>query len=120
MLLIDTAGRLQNKQGLMDELAKIVRALKKIEPSAPHETMLIVDATTGQNAVNQIEVFKEIAGVTALTVTKLDGTARGGVIVAATDKFKTPVRYIGLGEGADDLQYFDPRAFARALVGLEP
>jgi fused signal recognition particle receptor len=120
VLLIDTAGRLQNKQGLMDELSKIVRVLKKIDASAPHEVMLIVDATTGQNAVSQIEVFKQVAGVTSLAVTKLDSTARGGVIVAATEKFQVPVRYIGIGEGQDDLQYFDPRSFARALVGLEP
>jgi fused signal recognition particle receptor len=120
VLLIDTAGRLQNKQGLMDELAKVIRVLKKVDPSAPHETMLIVDATTGQNALSQIDTFKAVAGVTSLTVTKLDGTARGGAVVAATERSGLPVRYIGIGEGADDLQYFDPRGFARALVGLEP
>ncbi len=120
VLLVDTAGRLQNKQGLMDELAKVIRVLKKIDPTAPHETMLIVDATTGQNALSQIDTFKQVAGVTSLTVTKLDGTARGGAVVAATERSGLPVRYIGLGEGKDDLQYFDPRGFARALVGLEP
>ena len=120
VLLIDTAGRLQNKQGLMDELAKVIRVLKKIDPTAPHETMLIVDATTGQNALAQIDTFKQVAGVTSLTVTKLDGTARGGAVVAATERSGLPVRYVGLGEGKDDLQYFDPRGFARALVGLDP
>ncbi len=120
VLLIDTAGRLQNKQGLMDELAKVIRVLKKIDPTAPHETMLIVDATTGQNALAQIDTFKQVAGVTSLTVTKLDGTARGGAVVAATERSGLPVRYIGIGEGQDDLQYFDPRGFARALVGLDP
>ncbi|MBL9011076.1 MAG: signal recognition particle-docking protein FtsY [Alphaproteobacteria bacterium] len=120
VLLVDTAGRLQNKQGLMDELAKVIRVLKKVDPSAPHETMLIVDATTGQNALAQIDTFKQVAGVTSLTVTKLDGTARGGAVVAATERSGLPVRYVGLGEGAEDLQYFDPRGFARALVGLEP
>jgi len=104
----------------MDELAKIIRVLKKIDPTAPHETMLIVDATTGQNALAQIDTFKAVAGVTSLTVTKLDGTARGGAVVAATERSGLPVRYIGIGEGADDLQYFDPRGFARALVGLDP
>ncbi len=120
VLIIDTAGRLQNKQGLMDELAKIVRVLKKIDPTAPHETMLIIDATTGQNALSQIDTFKQVAGVTSLTVTKLDGTARGGAVVAATERSGLPIRYVGLGEGKDDLQYFDPRGFARALVGLDP
>ncbi len=120
VLLIDTAGRLQNKAGLMEELAKVIRVLKKIDPTAPHETMLIVDATTGQNALAQIDTFKQVAGVTSLTVTKLDGTARGGAVVAATERSGLPVRYIGIGEGADDLQYFDPRGFARALVGLDP
>lgn len=119
VLLIDTAGRLQNKQGLMDELAKVIRVLKKIDPTAPHETMLIIDATTGQNALAQIDIFKAVAGVTSLTVTKLDGTARGGAVVAATERSGLPIRYVGLGEGKDDLQYFDPRGFARALVGLE-
>ena len=120
VLLVDTAGRLQNKAGLMDELAKIVRVLKKVDPTAPHETMLIVDATTGQNALAQIDTFKQVAGVTSLTVTKLDGTARGGAVVAATERSGLPIRYIGIGEGKDDLQYFDPRGFARALVGLDP
>ena len=104
----------------MDELAKVIRVLKKIDPTAPHETMLIVDATTGQNALAQIDTFKQVAGVTSLTVTKLDGTARGGAVVAATERSGLPVRYIGIGEGPDDLQYFDPRGFARALVGLDP
>ena len=117
VLLIDTAGRLQNKAHLMDELAKVVRVLKKLDADAPHATLLILDATTGQNAINQVEVFRELAGVTGLVVTKLDGTARGGVLVAIAEKFGLPVHYVGVGEKAEDLQPFDAAAFARALTG---
>jgi fused signal recognition particle receptor len=117
VLLVDTAGRLQNKQGLMDELAKVRRALGKIAPGAPHDTLLVLDATTGQNALSQIEVFRETAGVTGLVMTKLDGTARGGVLVAAAEKFRLPVVAVGVGERLGDLRPFDARAFARALVG---
>ena len=117
MLLIDTAGRLQNKAGLMAELEKIVRVLKKIDASAPHACLLTLDATTGQNAINQVEVFRSVAQVTGLVMTKLDGTARGGVLVAVAQKFALPVHFIGVGETADDLQPFDAGAFARALAG---
>jgi fused signal recognition particle receptor len=119
VLIIDTAGRLQNKSGLMDELAKVKRVLAKLRLSAPHDVVLVLDATTGQNALNQIEVFKDVAGVTGLVMTKLDGTARGGVLVAAAERFKLPIHAIGVGETIDDLRPFDPRAFARALAGLE-
>ena len=118
VVLIDTAGRLQNKTQLMDELAKIVRVLKKIDPSAPHETLLVLDATVGRNALSQIEVFGRIAGVTGLIMTKLDGTARGGVLVPVAQASDAPIKLIGVGEGVDDLQPFDARAFARGLVGL--
>jgi fused signal recognition particle receptor len=118
VVIIDTAGRLQNKAGLMDELAKIVRVIGKQDESAPHDTLLVLDATTGQNALNQIEVFREVCNVTGLAMTKLDGTARGGVLVAAAEKFSMPVHFIGVGEGADDLRPFDADAFARALAGL--
>lgn len=117
LLLIDTAGRLQNKTGLMDELAKIVRVLKKIDPAAPHSVLLVLDATTGQNALSQIEVFRDIAAVTGLIMTKLDGTARGGVLVAAFARFGLPVHFIGIGEGINDLQPFSAEDFARALAG---
>jgi fused signal recognition particle receptor len=118
VLLIDTAGRLQNKAGLMAELEKMVRVLKKIDPAAPHNSILVLDATTGQNAVSQAEVFRETAKITGLVMTKLDGTARGGILVSIAEKFDLPVHYIGVGESAEDLQAFDPEAFARALVGL--
>jgi len=117
VLIIDTAGRLQNKSGLMDELAKIKRVLKKAMPAAPHDVVLVLDATTGQNALSQIEVFKEVAGVTGLVMTKLDGTARGGVLVAAAEKFKLPIHAVGVGEGMGDLRPFDAGEFARALAG---
>jgi fused signal recognition particle receptor len=117
VLLIDTAGRLQNKADLMAELAKVVRVLKKLDPAAPHSVLLVLDATVGQNALSQVEVFREIAGVTGLVVTKLDGTARGGVLVAIAEKFGLPVHFIGVGEAADDLQPFAAEAFARALTG---
>ncbi len=117
-LIIDTAGRLQNKTGLMDELAKINRVLKKQREAAPSDVVLVLDATTGQNALNQIEVFRQVAGVTGLVMTKLDGTARGGVLVAAAEKFGLPIHAVGVGETLDDLRPFDPDAFARALAGL--
>jgi fused signal recognition particle receptor len=117
VLLIDTAGRLQNNTDLMAELAKIVRVLKKIDQSAPHGVILVLDATTGQNALAQVEIFKEIAGVTGLAVTKLDGTARGGILVAIAERFKIPINAIGIGEGIDDLKPFDARDFARAIAG---
>jgi len=116
VLLIDTAGRLQNKQGLMDELEKVVRVLRKVDPSAPHTVLLVLDATTGQNALSQVEVFKDRAGVTGLVMTKLDGTARGGILVAISARFGLPVHAIGVGEAADDLQPFDPKEFARAIA----
>lgn len=116
VLLIDTAGRLQNKQGLMDELEKVVRVLRKLDPSAPHTVLLVLDATTGQNALSQVEVFKDRAGVTGLVMTKLDGTARGGILVAISARFGLPVHAVGVGEAADDLQPFDPKEFARAIA----
>lgn len=118
ILIVDTAGRLQNKASLMAELEKIVRVLKKFDPAAPHTVLLTLDATTGQNALNQVEIFKKTAGVTGLIMTKLDGTARGGILVAIADKHKLPVHAIGVGEGADDFQPFDAREFARAIAGL--
>jgi fused signal recognition particle receptor len=118
VLLIDTAGRLQNKSGLMDELAKIIRVLKKIDPAYPHETLLVLDATVGRNAMSQVEIFGQVAGVTGLVMTKLDGTARGGVLVPVAEASRAPIKLIGVGEGLDDLQAFDAAAFARSLVGL--
>jgi len=119
VVLVDTAGRLQNKAHLMDELAKIVRALKKIDPAAPHEVLLVLDATAGRNAVSQAQGFDTTAGVTGLVMTKLDGTARGGVLAPAAQATGLPIKLIGVGEGIDDLQPFDARAFARGLVGLD-
>jgi len=118
VLIVDTAGRLQNKAGLMDELSKIRRVLGRLNPAAPHDVVLVLDATTGQNALNQIEVFKESAGVTGLAMTKLDGTARGGVLVAAAEKFGLPIHAIGVGETIDDLRPFDAREVARAIAGV--
>ena len=118
LLMIDTAGRLQNRADLMEELAKIVRVLRKVDPTAPHNTLLVLDATTGQNALGQVEIFRKIADVSGLVMTKLDGTARGGVLVALADKFGLPIHAIGVGEQIDDLAPFDPEEFARALVGL--
>jgi len=118
VLLIDTAGRLQNKDELMAELEKIVRVVKKIEPTAPHSVLLTLDATTGQNALNQVEIFGQRAGVTGLVMTKLDGTARGGILVAIAAKYGLPVHFIGIGEGIDDLEPFAADDFARALAGL--
>ena len=120
VLLIDTAGRLQNKTQLMEELAKIVRVLRKLDPSAPHETLLVLDATVGRNALSQVEVFDRTSGVTGLVMTKLDGTARGGVLVPVAQAAAAPIKLIGVGEGIDDLQPFDAQAFARGLVGLGP
>ena len=119
VLLIDTAGRLQNKAGLMDELLKIVRVLKKLDPDAPHETLLVLDATVGRNALAQENVFGNTAGVTGIVMTKLDGTARGGVLVPVAQASDAPIKLIGVGEGIDDLQDFDARAFSRSLVGLD-
>jgi fused signal recognition particle receptor len=120
ILIIDTAGRLHNKANLMAELEKIIRVLKKTDPSAPHATLLVLDATTGQNAVNQVETFLRIAGITGLVMTKLDGTARGGILVALAHRFALPVHAVGVGEGIDDLQPFDAAAFSRAIAGLGP
>ena len=117
LLLIDTAGRLQNREDLMAELAKIVRVIRKRDPEAPHNTLLVLDATTGQNALSQVEIFRKIADVTGLVMTKLDGTARGGVLVALADRFALPIHAIGVGEAIDDLAPFDPEEFARALTG---
>ena len=119
VLLIDTAGRLHNKQALMDELAKVVRVLKKVDPAAPHEILLVLDATTGQNARAQVETFRAMVPVSGLVVTKLDGTARGGVVVALARQFGLPVRALGVGERLDDLRPFEAQAFADALLGLE-
>jgi fused signal recognition particle receptor len=116
ILVMDTAGRLQNKQALMDELDKVIRVLRKIDPTAPHDVILVLDATTGQNAVNQVEVFRDRAGVTGLVMTKLDGTARGGILVAIAAKFGLPVHAIGVGESVEDLQPFNPAEFARAIT----
>ena len=118
VLLIDTAGRLQNKEGLMAELEKVVRVLRKLDPTAPHDVLLVLDATTGQNAMQQVEVFRERAGVTGLVVTKLDGTARGGILVAISAKHALPVHAIGVGEGIDDLQSFSAKDYARAIAEL--
>jgi fused signal recognition particle receptor len=120
VLIVDTAGRLQNKAHLMDELAKIRRVLGRLNSEAPHDVLLVLDATTGQNALAQVEVFRETAGVTGLIMTKLDGTARGGILVAAAEKFGLPIHAIGVGETSDDLRPFDPGAVARAIAGLPP
>jgi fused signal recognition particle receptor len=120
ILLIDTAGRLHNKTDLMAELQKIVRVMKKLDPEAPHSVLLVLDATTGQNAHAQAETFRAMIGVTGLVMTKLDGTARGGVLVSLAEKYGIPVHAIGVGEGAEDLRPFEAEAFARSLVGLEP
>ncbi len=119
LLMIDTAGRLQNRSDLMEELAKIVRVIRKKDPDAPHNTLLVLDATTGQNAVGQVKVFQEISDVSGLVMTKLDGTAKGGVLVSLADKFGLPIHAIGVGEQIDDLQAFDPQEFADALTGLD-
>jgi fused signal recognition particle receptor len=119
VLLIDTAGRLQNKTELMVELEKVVRVIKKVDASAPHAVLLVLDATVGQNALSQVEAFHRTAGVTGLVMTKLDGTARGGILVALSEKYKLPVHFIGVGEGIDDLAPFTARDFAQAIAGIE-
>jgi fused signal recognition particle receptor len=119
VLLIDTAGRLQNKVALMAELEKIARVIKKLDPAAPHAVLLVLDATTGQNALSQVEAFGQSVPLTGLVMTKLDGTAKGGILVALAARFGLPVHYLGVGEGEDDLQAFDAAAFARALTGAE-
>ncbi|ALK07959.1 signal recognition particle-docking protein FtsY [Blastochloris viridis] len=119
ILMVDTAGRLQNKAALMAELEKVIRVLKKQDETAPHAVLLVLDATVGQNAMLQVEAFQKTAGVTGLVMTKLDGTARGGILVALAAKFDLPIHFIGVGEGVDDLEPFAARDFARALVGLE-
>jgi len=118
VLLVDTAGRLHNKANLMEELAKMVRVIRKLDPDAPHSCLLVLDATTGQNAHAQVETFKSLSPIDSLVVTKLDGSAKGGVLVALAEKFKLPVVAIGIGEGIDDLRPFEARAFARGLMGL--
>jgi fused signal recognition particle receptor len=119
VLLIDTAGRLQNRTELMGELEKVVRVMKKVEPSAPHAVLLVLDATVGQNAHQQAEIFREMVGVTGIVMTKLDGTAKGGVLVSLAEKYGIPIHAIGIGEGAEDLRPFEARAYARSLVGLD-
>jgi fused signal recognition particle receptor len=119
VLLVDTAGRLQNKSELMDELEKMVRVMKKVDATAPHAVLLVLDATVGQNALSQVEVFRSIAGVTGLVMTKLDGTARGGILVAIAARHKLPVHFIGVGEGIDDLAPFSAQDFAKAIAGIE-
>ena len=119
VLLIDTAGRLHNKADLMAELQKIVRVVRKLDPSAPHDTLLVLDATIGQNAIQQVDTFRNLVAINGLVVTKLDGTARGGVLVAIAERFAIPVVAIGVGEGLEDLSAFDPRDFARSLLGLD-
>jgi len=119
ILLIDTAGRLQNKADLMAELTKLVRVLKRQDPSAPHETLLVLDATVGQNAHSQVEIFKQLVDVTGLAITKLDGTAKGGVLVALAERFHLPVRFIGIGEAVDDFRPFEADAFAKGLLGID-
>ena len=120
VVLIDTAGRLHNMTNLMSELQKMVRVLKKVDPQAPHSVLLVLDATTGQNAHAQAEIFREMVGVTGIVMTKLDGTARGGVLVSLAEKYGIPIHAIGVGETADDLRPFEARAYARSLVGLDP
>jgi fused signal recognition particle receptor len=119
VLLVDTAGRLQNRSELMNELEKVLRVIKKAEPSAPHAVLLVLDATVGQNALSQVEIFQKTAGVNGLVMTKLDGTARGGILVALAEKFRLPVHFIGVGENVEDLAPFSARDFARAIAGLE-
>jgi len=119
VLLIDTAGRLQNKTELMNELEKVVRVMRKVDASAPHAVLLVLDATVGQNALSQVEIFQKTAGVTGLVMTKLDGTARGGILVALAEKFGLPVHFIGVGESIDDLAPFTARDFSRAIAGID-
>ena len=117
--MIDTAGRLQNRKDLMAELEKIVRVVKKLDDTAPHATLLVMDATIGQNALSQVETFKDMIDVSGLVMTKLDGSAKGGVVVALAEKFGLPIHAVGVGEGIDDLRPFEARAFARSLMGLD-
>ena len=119
LVIVDTAGRLHNKKGLMDELSKIKRSMDKVLPGAPHDVLLVLDASTGQNAINQAQAFTDATDVSSLALTKLDGTAKGGVVIGVSDMFKIPVKYIGVGEGADDLQVFDPRAFIDSMFKQE-
>jgi len=119
VMVMDTAGRLQNRVELMAELEKIIRVMKKIDPGAPHAVLLVLDATVGQNAISQVEIFGRVAGVTGLVMTKLDGTARGGILVSIAEKFELPIHFIGVGEGAGDLEAFEARDFARAIAGME-
>lgn len=119
VLLIDTAGRLQNRTELMAELEKVIRVIKKKDETAPHAVLLVLDATVGQNALSQVEIFGKVAGVTGLVMTKLDGTARGGILVALAEKFKLPIHFIGVGEGIDDLEPFDAADFGKAIAGLD-
>lgn len=119
VLLIDTAGRLHNKKNLMEELQKIIRVIQKQDETAPHSTLLVLDATTGQNAVSQVQTFKELVNISGLIVTKLDGSSKGGIVVALADEFGIPVHAVGVGEGIDDLQPFTANSYARSLVGLE-
>jgi fused signal recognition particle receptor len=118
-VIIDTAGRLQTKTNLMEEMKKIKRVVNKALPGAPHEILMVMDATTGQNGLSQVKLFDEAVGLTGIVVTKLDGTAKGGVLVAASDRYKIPIKYVGLGEKPDDLVEFDPMAFAKGLVGID-
>ncbi len=119
ILIIDTAGRLQNKSDLMEELAKIVRVIRKVDLNAPHATLLILDASIGQNAISQVDIFKKTADISGLVMTKLDGSAKGGILVALADRFQLPIHAIGIGEGIDDLQPFDPEEFTIALMGVD-
>src|SRR6201987_5372492 len=119
VLLIDPAGRLQNKAELMNELEKVVRVIRKVDATAPHAVLLVLDATVGQNALSQVEAFHRTADVTGLVMTKLDGTARGGILVALAEKHKLPVHFIGVGEGVDDLAPFAAKDFAKAIAGLD-
>ena len=119
VLIVDTAGRLHNKTALMGELEKIVRVIKKVDPTAPHAVLLVLDATVGQNALNQVEEFSKTAGVTGLIMTKLDGTARGGILVAIADRFALPIHFVGVGESVDDLAPFVAHDFAAAIAGLD-
>ena len=119
ILLVDTAGRLQNRAELMGELEKVIRVMRKVDATAPHAVLLVLDATVGQNALSQVEIFGKMAGVTGLVMTKLDGTARGGILVAIAERFALPVHFIGVGEGVDDLESFEARDFARAIAGLD-
>ena len=119
VLIADTAGRLQNKENLMDELSKVVRIMRKKDPSAPHEIMLTIDACTGQNAISQVNLFNQAVGLTGITLTKLDGTAKGGIIFSIADEFKLPIRYIGTGEGINDLRAFNATEFIDALFTKE-